>query len=42
LGSVLDVKFFGTWKLSEVSLCKQGANPDCNDVEIFSHRRKLL
>jgi hypothetical protein len=41
VGSVLDVKFYGEWRLSEVSLCKQGANPDCL-VEIFSPRRKIL
>jgi hypothetical protein len=41
VGSVLDVKFYGEWTLSEVSLCKQGANPDCL-VEIFSPRRKIF
>jgi hypothetical protein len=41
VGSVLDVKFYGQWTLSEVSLCLQGANPDCR-TEIFSSRRKVF
>jgi hypothetical protein len=41
VGSVLDVKFYGEWTLSEVSLCRQGANPDCL-AEIFSPRRKIF
>jgi hypothetical protein len=41
VGSVLDVKFYGEWTLSEVSLCRQGANPDCQ-AEIFSPRRKIF
>jgi hypothetical protein len=41
-GSVLGTKFYGSWQLSEVSLCRVGANPDCNSVEIFSRRRKVL
>jgi hypothetical protein len=40
-GSVLGTRFYGEWKLREISLCKQGANPDCNNVEIFSNRRKI-
>jgi hypothetical protein len=37
-GSVLGTKFYGSWQLAEVSLCRQGANPDCR-AEIFSSRR---
>jgi hypothetical protein len=40
-GSVMGTKFYGSWKLAEVSLCRSGANPDCNNVEIFSRRRKI-
>jgi hypothetical protein len=39
-GCVLDVRFYSQWTLSEVSLCRQGANPDCV-AEIFSNRRKV-
>jgi hypothetical protein len=39
-GSVLGTKFYGSWQLAEVSLCRTGANPDCQ-AEIFSNRRKI-
>jgi hypothetical protein len=39
-GAVFGVRFYNQWQLAEVSLCKQGANPDCR-AEIFSHRRKI-
>jgi hypothetical protein len=41
-GSVLGTKFYSTWTLSEISLVRTPANPDCNNVEIFSHHRKIL
>jgi hypothetical protein len=41
-GSVLGTKFYDTWQLGEVSLVRTPANPDCNNVEIFSRRRKVL
>jgi hypothetical protein len=40
-GSVFGTKFYGSWQLAEVSLCRNGANPDCNNVQIFSPRRKF-
>jgi hypothetical protein len=39
-GAVLGTRFVGEWTLGEVSLCRQGANPDCR-AEIFSSRRKF-
>jgi hypothetical protein len=41
-GAVLGTRFYGEWRLKEISLCRVGANPDCNNVEIFSTRRKVL
>jgi hypothetical protein len=41
-GAVLGTKFYGSWQLAEVSLCRVGANPDCNDVQVFSNRRRIL
>jgi hypothetical protein len=41
-GSVLGTRFYGEWKLKEISLCRAGANPDANAVEVFSTRRKIL
>jgi phage head maturation protease len=38
--SVMGTKFFGSWQLSEVSICRSPANPDCH-FEIFSSRRKI-
>jgi hypothetical protein len=40
-GAVFGTKFYGSWQLAEVSLCRAGANPDCNNVQIFSSRRKV-
>jgi hypothetical protein len=40
-GSVLGTKFYSTWTLSEISLVRTPANPDCNNVEIFSRRRRI-
>jgi hypothetical protein len=39
-GSVLGTKFYRSWQLAEVSLCRRGANPDCR-AEIFSSRRRI-
>jgi hypothetical protein len=39
-GSVLGTKFYGSWQLAEVSLCRAGANPDAR-AEIFSSRRRI-
>jgi hypothetical protein len=41
-GAVYGTKFYGSWQLAEVSLVRTPANPDCNNVEIFSSRRKVL
>jgi hypothetical protein len=40
-GSVMGTKFYGSWQLAEISLCRTGANPDAR-AEIFSRRRKIL
>jgi hypothetical protein len=40
--AVLETKFYGAWRLAEISLVKVGANPDANDVQVFSNRRKIL
>jgi hypothetical protein len=39
-GSVLGTKFYSSWQLAEVSLCRSGANPDAR-AEIFSSRRRV-
>jgi hypothetical protein len=39
-GAVMGTKFYGSWQLAEVSLCRTGANPDAR-AEIFSSRRRI-
>jgi len=38
-GIVDHTKFYKTWRLSEVSICRKGANPDC-DFEIYDEMRQ--